>query len=504
MSFLFVNRKPSSAFAKVISAYKTINEDIVGGQSVYYAYDSSIWGDVPVIEKNGKSLLLSGWFILDDKLNDINLLHDEIILNGLENAQSKIQAGIFTAIFFDSTATSDEFTIFQDPASLLPHYWTQEKSELVVTPECGEIISSEDTCLTEILVKKGHLFGDNTIDKQVKKILPFEHLVIKRQVVKKVDNSKTFHDYVFGGVRHEDFFDSFKKVNRPLKPDVCALSAGFDSRLIAHRFDPSAFYTWGPKHSQDVIVAEKISNNKEKPHFSFSFTDEFVNDIDDEVCCALFKGSVLNPNARFLCNYRKVKNEFKSSVFSLDGYLGDVLQRGTYNNFKGTLGEFLKIFPKFYDYLNISDRYVLRSRYRELGEKDFDMLWEDYKKKTDILCDEDPYTKVTFYEFFYGRGGRYISTGGIVMNSLFFNVVPAFCSKSSLNYFFNQKMTDALEFKTFKKVWSDIDDEAIVELNSEGGYSSKTPRVLIPLMNFLGRLNTRFNPRRKNYSRGGR
>ncbi|TOI95626.1 hypothetical protein, partial [Vibrio parahaemolyticus] len=50
-----------------------------------------------------------------------------------------------------------------------------------------------------------------------------------------------------------------------------ALSAGFDSRLIASVCSPYYTYTWGPSSSLDQKIAKKIALLKSSHHLSFLF-----------------------------------------------------------------------------------------------------------------------------------------------------------------------------------------------------------------------------------------
>lgn len=502
MSFLYYNCTPSSEVREVCLKFKCEKQLTFLGAEVTLFYDANIWKESPVVHKDDATLIVAGWFVLRGKLNDIEVLLEIINSTSIENAQKQIEAGIFTAIYKGPKAF--EVSVFQDPVSLLPHFWSlREGNTLAISPECGTMLAHEDRAMASILRKQGHMFGEYTVDKNVRKILPFEVLCSGNSgfILKK--NKKAFKDYVFAeevsGYNHLPSADILNEIGCTT---ACSLSAGFDSRLIFSHYNPDFVYTWGPKHSQDVLVAQKICDSYNKSHIVFDFNKATVTKSLEDLCSYIFHGSVDSPNPQFLANYLYAREKSQGAAFVFDGYLGDVLQRGTYVSFKGFFGEIYKLFPKLYDIIKISDYSILKNRYKKLNDREFEVVFKDYKEKTSLIAEFSDYTKVTFYEFFYGRGARYISTGGIVMNSLCFNVCVPFSSRSSLNYFFARPFTEAVEYRTFKEVWKRAPNNIVKELKSEGGYSARSPRLLIPFMNFFGRLNTNCNPTKKNYSRG--
>ena len=117
----------------------------------------------------------------------------------------------------------------------------------------------------------------------------------------------------------------------------------------------------------------------------------------------------------------------------------------------GKSGEFFKLFP-FLTTLILSDKYILRSRYSKLTDKQFEILWYDYTARTRSVEGLSNLQKITYYEFLFGRGLRYISTGGLVMNSTFKSVFPVFASRKIFSTLIHQKDADVLNYKVFNRV----------------------------------------------------
>ncbi|MEW0240292.1 hypothetical protein AB0W03_21245, partial [Escherichia coli] len=130
----------------------------------------------------------------------------------------------------------------------------------------------------------------------------------------------------------------------------------------------------------------------------------------------------------------------------------------------------------------------------------FDYVYADFLKKVSKVECIDSLQKITYYEFLYGRGLRYITTGAIVMNSCFKSVFPVFASRNIFNYLIKQRANDVLTYKVFYDIWKD-ENAFYRTMKSEGAYSPSMKPIFIPFANLLGRIITNFHPKYKNYTK---
>lgn len=504
MSFLYINSIPSKNIASTLSK-SYIKHEYSFSEHVITAFQYKNENSrEPFFENEftGGVVIVSGWFLINDQINNYRYLLDLIETIGVKSALQKVEAGTFSGCYFNPRYNSINF--FQDPAALLSHYYsTNGKPQ--VSPEVASLVQRHDPAMEDFLSSQGHLYSYRTVDSKVRRVLPFEVLEIEVESIVSSYSPEDIINYSFAGKESKGLdLSSHELFRKHDLSTVCALSSGFDSRYITLKYEPNRSYTWGPMNSQDQIIAKKIADELNIEHTSFSYLTPQIVDSDRDIATDLFKGVVRAPMTQLIANYRYSKELSCDHEFSLDGYLGGVFQRGSYANFGGLVGEMFKIFPGVYKHIGISDKYILRNRYKNLSKQNFEYLYEDYLEKT-ALIKKCVYSKVSFYEVFYGRGARYMSTGGIVMNSLYYSVFAPFLSKSYLNYFFSKDFDSIVDYSQFKILWAMQTKSRgihfLSSLKSEGGFSPKTPKIYIPLISFLGRVNTHINPMRKNYLR---
>jgi hypothetical protein len=206
---------------------------------------------------------------------------------------------------------------------------------------------------------------------------------------------------------------------------------------------------------------------------------------------------VLKPIPRLLTNYIHVKERFKNANAFFDGYCGDVFQRGTFLNFKGKLGEIFKIFPWYYRLLKWDAETILRKRHQVLTDVEFALFYNDFKNKTEHLALDDA-QKVTYYEFLYGRGGRYAIYGSNILAAQVFTIVSPFSHRVILTTLLHQDFFDGVCYKVMKKLWKNM-PERYKNKKVESGYKPKTSIMLIPYIQIVYRLMFHFIPSRANY-----
>ena len=121
----------------------------------------------------------------------------------------------------------------------------------------------------------------------------------------------------------------------------------------------------------------------------------------------------------------------------------------------------------------------------------------NYKVKTANLALND-YQKVTYYEFVYGRGGRYTVFGSNVLAAQFFTIVSPFASRIVFDSFIQQDYSRAVSYRNLKKIWSKTASKYKSQV-VESGYSPQTPAAFIPFIQLTYRLMFHFIPSRANY-----
>jgi len=205
----------------------------------------------------------------------------------------------------------------------------------------------------------------------------------------------------------------------------------------------------------------------------------------------------IKPVDRLLTNYIHVKEHFKQANAFFDGYCGDVFQRGTFLNFKGKLGEIFKIFPSVYRALGWNAKKIMSHRHSVYSEEEFLLFYKDFEEKTGDL-DLDDYQKVTYYEYLFGRGGRYAIYGSNILAAQVFTIVSPFSHRVVLASLLHQDFFDGVMYKNMKKLWRKM-PEKYRNKKVESGYKPKTNIVFIPFIQIVYRIMFHLIPSRANY-----
>ncbi|EMV4497043.1 hypothetical protein AAC861_001619 [Vibrio cholerae] len=497
MSHLYFNTKIDHEIESYLLENKKKHKVNINGFDSTIYYDALLWSNaIPVIQDGNKTLFVSGWFINSDyELNNIQKLYNDLSSMTIKDVVDNIIAGIFIAGYFDG----ENLSIFCDPFGLTPHYYCCN-GDLIISPSIMDInkekVVKKD--LDIFLQQQGHLFSKYTKYDNIFKFIPGDHITIAKGNIKYTNNGFNINT---NNHSVSDVLDLSDKIIKCFPQDSLsvALSAGFDSRLIFLSSEAKYTYTWGQNSSLDVINARALAKKSGAQHLKFDFRENKVSPLSEYVCNYLFDGSVLNYNPQFIENYRYVSNASCEKNIALDGYLGDVLQRGVYMTHAGKKGEILKLFPFVSEYF-LDSGSLLNSRYHKVSENLKDLLFEEFEEKTKNVLNVDELQKVTYFEFLYGRGLRYITTASIYMNSLHKTIVPVFASRYIFSVLVTQSSKDTLRYKTFIKIWNSA-PKYERGMKSEGFYSPATSRPLIPILNLIGRISTNFIPKYMNYTK---
>ncbi|HCM2158302.1 TPA: hypothetical protein N3B91_004357 [Vibrio parahaemolyticus] len=489
MNWLNIN---AGEFPSYIAALSNRAEAIMHGHVVVH-YDGRLWqGNSPISEKEASTLIVSGWFIYQDERNNLDTLHADILKLGLCTVLKNIEAGVFIGWYEDK---SGKQSVFNDYFGLSSHYYTTE-DEFKLSPSAQQIGGNIDPKWQTIIQKKGHAWGCHTKYQSVSKLLPGMILdVASRETTGYVDYSKV------DSISLSDIPRYLEKIAAYFQPveKFVALSAGFDSRLLAMKGEPSSSYTWGPVNSKDVRNAAIISKQLDTQHQSFLFKQTLVKDEHVAINEWLFDGQNQAINPQFIANYEYASSLMGQAYVSLDGYLGDVLQRGVYLHYGGLEGELNKLFPWLVEKKE-SYQTILDNRYACLNSEERDLLHRDIGMIQSLNLHCDPLQNATAFEFLYGRGFTAMSCGGVVLNGLFNIVLPLFATPVVFKSCIEAEVHEVLNYRVFKDIWA-TENSPLSSLNSEGLYSPKTPHTLIPFLNLAGRVLTNYVPKYYNYGK---
>lgn len=491
MRGLYINCDDSNIPASVDLAKKysktfVFPKEIGRGQVTYCPKE---WNKVPSVEFKNNTFVVYGWFIYKNERNNLEKLSVDIVENGVDVVNS-IDAGTFLIYWWDGTKAQ----IIVDPLGMSTHYVDLRNEKLKIAPSVkvlqNDSVHPVNPLLKSVLDKKQHLFGDYTIYDGIERLTPgcvYE----------------SGHKYIYFALSNSQLLP-FEEIGQEInvlasfwtqKEKVLPISSGLDSRFILANTLFDNGFTYGPKDSPELNIAGQFKDDF-SDYYAYDFCAPPLYENELEVNNEMSFG-VLNPIERLLANYIHVKQRFYRVNVFFDGYCGDVFQRGTFLNFKGVEAELFKMFPWIYRLLNWDAEKILRKRHSVLSDDEFSMLYQDFLTKTNELK-LDNGQKVTYYEFLYGRGGRFAIFGSNILSTQLFTVVSPFAHRKIFNTLIHQNFYDGIMYKTMKKLWSKV-PEKYTNIKVESGYTPKTNIYLIPFIQIIYRLMFHIIPSRANY-----
>ena len=386
-----------------------------------------------------------GWFIYKNNKNNLRSFSTDFTEQG-EKVLKDISGGMFVIVIKNNSGAH----IINDPFGFSCHYYRKTSNELEIAPSpyflSGEKHISD--IANSIFNKYKQLFGDMTLFDDIKRLNPATIYKASFKTYYKPKIRSFIPENVTEQIK--EFVDFWDYDNR-----VAALSGGLDSRLIVACSNIKFGYTFGPEKIGDRKSAG-IFKNEFQNYYGFSVLNFNYYTKDIQLVKDIFTGLCPSPSSALFPIYRHVRNYFgKDAYVTFDGFLGDVLQRGTLLNINtGYKGYFLKAFPSFT--LKMSAEKILAGRYSLLNSQELDLLIKDFREKTSSL-DTDDYHKILYYEFAFSRGARVASNGGVVMNSQFFTVAPPFTYVPLFENIFSADILETLSFKTLQRIWKTVD-----------------------------------------------
>jgi hypothetical protein len=443
-------------------------------------------------DSNGFYLSICGWFLYQDQLNNIDGLFHDLKQQG-SSALNNITDGVFIAIFF----YPDGFFIFNDPMGLSNHYYSIVDNSVVVAPsvhvlgKCNLALEKNDL-MTSFLNKRGHLFGSNTIYSNVFRMEPGSILDNNGQ-------SKIYFDLVAVSPVAVEEIPSYMAnlINLfPVEKRHLPISGGLDSRLMLSAGQFEFGYCYGPENSGDRPIARHFA--AEFTTFNeFDFSAPQKNGNEALVYQEILEAPTEFVKNEFLASYRYSSNLSGKSNVIFDGFLGDVLQRGVYLHLGGLLGELYRFFPLLYSLKKLDAHFLMKRRYNNINDEEFQLLFSDFCLRTENLALDD-YAKITYYEFMWGRGARFINNGALILNGQFGAIVPLFANPVIFTTLIRESFSATVRFNTVSKIWRLV-DEKFKKTKFENGYKISTPNFVKPKLALIWRLLGKYVPGFENY-----
>jgi len=452
-------------------------------------YCPNEWPEIPSCSVENNVFIVYGWFIYKDERNNLKQLAHDIINIGSE-VINEVDAGTFLIYWWDGKHGK----VIVDPLGLSTHYGDLYADKLTVAPSVKVLHKEElhplNQTLQNILTKKQHLFGDFTIYDGIERLTP-GCIYSNKEKESYFSLSKALIKPLSEIGQEIDALASFWPMNEKILP----ISSGLDSRFILANTSFDNGFTYGPEDSPELNIAKTFESDF-NDYYSYDFGTPPLYKKEQQVNEEMSYG-VLKPIERLLANYVHVKERFNQVHVFFDGYCGDVFQRGTFLNFKGLQGELFKIFPWYYSLLNWDAKKILSKRHSTLSEDKFLLLFKDFTDKTASLELNDT-QKVTYYEFLFGRGGRYAIFGSNILSAQLFTVVSPFAQRKIFNTVIHQNFYEGITYKTMKALWKKMPIKYTKE-KVESGYRPKTMVYIIPFIQIVFRVMFHLIPSRANY-----
>ena len=404
------------------------------------------WPKGPVFSDESRGLFAagSGWIVFRGRLGDL-----EGFAGAFDADPVAAMAGVSGGAFLVLVASRSGAWIVTDPFGLHPHFTTDDRpfGKIAPSPHFFGEDRPLDAAMDRILRRTNQPFGNRTRYEGVKRLEPGTIFTKKER--------RSYFDYHGEPSDLAELPDVLAEHHRAFEgaTKLLPLSGGLDSRLLltAGKYDYA--YTFGPRDTGDRPVAREF-RERFRDYDEFSFLELEFPGSYREAGHQLFDGLCPRPFLELTAVYQRALRRWGDGCLFFDGYLGDVLLRGTYLTYPGARGAMAKLLPSM-TLRNFDPLGVMRRRYPALSEVEFETVAEIFAEKT-AGWDLDDLRKVQLFEILHGRGGRYAINGGTFLANQYFCPVQPFWSQEVYRRLFAADPEDCLRYRTMKRVWSRV------------------------------------------------
>jgi len=417
-------------------------------------------------ESSGSWLIAAGTVVALEGDNDpqvllVNLLKDYI--DAGISALDKVD-GQFGLVIYNGYDHS--LSIISDPMGLFAVYYARRGDQILVSTStlalAQQVSSKADTLTSEIFLRTGRPYGEYTLWKDVKRILPATLIKIKRD---KFEQFEYWTPKVDEHIAHLSMKPALELANEKIcrifrqslsrEGKVWAdLTGGFDTRLITMYLDklkiPFVAYSVGPSGHIDIEipreVSEKMGWDYRPLHLSNNWTEEQFAWFN----AALGKGDGLLNMFQLTATLRFAQERSQLSQITIPGTGVDEWR---YHIFGANT-----IIAKFVSGLNydtildakIFEDIPLSAMSQDRTLESRDAIIRHLSRSVNKYCESKPLTQIDIAFLRYRHpihGGAYLSAQAGMMRS----VIP-FCFKELENFGFsmNHQWRIAYDYRFFR------------------------------------------------------
>jgi len=444
------------------SAIVTSSHDDVG--DVLVDHHPADWPAGPVFEDPKTDLFAaaSGWFVFRGGLGDLEGFARSFAAAAGEDDRAQVVRELSAGEYIVLLVVGGKSYIVTDPFGLHPHYAVNGEPFNTIAPSPHYVKGErpQNPVAIPIIEARNHLYGNMTLYEGIERLEPGAVITGQR--------TERFFDYGARGEALERVPGLMAETMAPFltRSKVIPLSGGLDSRLLLAAIGADYGYTFGPYDSGDRPVARRYAHLL-KDYWEFSLLDDTYPERYRTALATMLDGIVPHPYEELLVINGRLHERWPDASVLLDGYAGDVLQRGTLLTYGGVWGNLAKLLP-FITTHDFDPMTVLRGRNAMLSDDQFEVVARTYREKMDGM-DLDDMHKVILFETVHGKGGRIAVQGGIMAGQYFTNVRPLYFP-SVFRSFFQEDMVDTLNHRTLRTLWRTLGPE-YADMPTYSGYT---------------------------------
>jgi hypothetical protein len=423
------------------------------GLDLLVAHGREEWPSGPFFrdEKTNSFAAASGWFLFRDALSDLRGLATaflEAVGTGRElEVLREIEGGAFIVLMMKGR---DAF-IVTDHLGLHPHYAVRGEapSRFAPAPLFIKEERSVDPRLGRILRVNNHLFGNLTAYEGVERLEPGSLITAK----------ETRRYAVYEGEAGDipDILAALRKLNERFahRPRLLPISGGLDSRLLLANGDFDYGYTFGPAKTGDRPIARRYAK-RFRSYSEFSLLDLDYPRPCLQALLSIFDGICPRPFCELGPVYKRLLEAWGPAVF-FDGFIGDVLNRGTYFTYRGLRGAAAKLFPPLALHRFKAERF-LRRKYAVLEPEDAEFAATVLSEAMSDFDMDEPH-RFLLFDILYGRAAHHALVGGTIISGQYFTPVQPFVHPPVFRMLFANEAAKTLTLEFSRRIWSQVPGE---------------------------------------------